>query len=49
MDDERDRRLTEVAPDMGTAAEALVSVALTSKVFACRLRSDDPVRHIKIA
>lgn len=46
MDDERDRRLTEVALDMGTAAEALVSVALTSKVFACRLRSDDPVRHV---
>ncbi|MEL7282069.1 MAG: hypothetical protein AAFY35_11295 [Pseudomonadota bacterium] len=46
MDDERDRRLTEVALDMGTAAEALVSVALTSQVFACRLRSDDPVRHV---
>lgn len=39
MDNERDRRLTGVAPDVDTAAEALVSVALTPQVFACLPRS----------
>lgn len=46
MDDERGLRLTGVAPDVETAAEALVSVALTSQVFACWLQSDDPDQHL---
>ena len=44
MVDERDQRLTEVAPDVDMGHRSFpVSVALTPQAFACLPGSDDPV------
>ena len=44
MVDERDQRLTEVAPDVDMGHRSFpVSVALPPQAFACLPGSDDPV------